>query len=231
MKAFDFLLKWSNENSGFLTLLIFTATLLLGWLTGIFRFLRHQPKLKIEVIKGPSFCSTYDAMTLDPSKGAHRTAISVYLNITNIGSAPAQIDRIAVAYRSRAFKNPFKWYWLQNETICLSDFAAPLGDDYQVFPFMKQQNQLLYNEQSLYLRAGESRNGISYFEQEVSFGEHYPKDINFYVKIKIMVTDSFGHKYYEKSLIPKVKLAAAQEWCNKFGLTLQQAKSTHGKTG
>ena len=229
MNAFEFLVKLSNDNSGFLTLLIFTATVLLGWFTGVFRFLMHQPKFKIEVIEGPSFCSTYDAMEVESIRGAHRTAIAVYLSITNIGSAAAEISQISVAYKSRAFKNPFKWYWLQNETTFLTDFAVPLGDTYKVVPFMKQQNQLIHNDTSLYLRAGENRNGISYFEQEASFGEHYPKDINFYVKIKIMARDSFGHKYYGKSVIPKVKLAAAQEWCKKFGLTIQQAKSINKK--
>jgi hypothetical protein len=225
MTVFEIAVKWSNDNSGFLTIGIFISTLLIGWVTGIFRFLRHKPKFKIEVIEGPSFCSTYDAREIESTKCAHRTAVSVYLHITNIGSAAAEIGKISVAYKSRAFKNPFKWYWLPNETICLTDFTVPIGqEDVKVVPFLKQRNQLITNDASLYLMAGESRNGISYFEQEASFGDYYPKDTDFYVKIKIMVVDSFGHKYYGQSVIPKVTLAAAQKWCNKFGLTVEQAK-------
>jgi hypothetical protein len=205
MTAFGIIVKWSNDNSGFLTIVVFTATILLGWGSGVFRFLMHKPKFKIEIIEGPSFCSTYDAKEIESIKMAHRTAVAIYLHITNVGSAAAEIDKISVAYKSRAFKNPFKWYWLANETICLSDFTVPLGqEDFKVVPFLKQKNQLITNDSSLYLRAGEKRNGISYFEQEASFGEYYPKDNNFYVKIKVMVSDSFGHKYYGQSVIPKV---------------------------
>ena len=240
MTAIETVVKWSNDNSGFITMVIFATTLLLGWLSGIFRFLMHRPKLKIQLIKGPSFCASYDAEEIEPAKGAHRTAISLYLKVTNIGSAGTGIGDISVGYESRAFKNPFKWYWLRYETICLSDFVVPLGKDFKVVPFLKQKNQIIANHPPSYLRPGESTNGIVYFEQEASYGMYYPKDSNFSVKIKILVKDSFGHKYYARSAIPKVTLDAAQKWCEKYGLTIQEGamakqdtaqSSCQGETG
>jgi hypothetical protein len=214
--------NWSNQNSGFLALILFTTTLLLGWVTGIFKALMKNPKFEINVIDGPSICSSFDTGRTINNQGTHRTAVAVYLRVKNVGTAPAEIEKVSVAYKSHAYMLPFRWFWIKNETVCLADFTGSFGEDKKVIPFMHQKNQLIENKTSSYLNIGESRIGLCYFEQGESVGKYFPKDKNFFVKIRVRVTDSFGKNYYCNYKIPKLTLRAAQELCPKFGYTNEQ---------
>ena len=49
---------WCNQNSGFLTAIIFILTLVIGWISGFFKLIRKRPKFKIETIEGATFYST-----------------------------------------------------------------------------------------------------------------------------------------------------------------------------
>jgi hypothetical protein len=96
-----------------------------------------------------------------------------------------------------------------------------LGREKKAIPFLRQRNQTMENNTSTYLRVGECCVGLSYFEQEASVCNYYPKDVEFKVKIIVRVKDAFGNYFYSKSIIPKVKLSGAQEWCEKFGQTIE----------
>ena len=215
---------WSNENSGFLSLILFLFTFALGWVSGFFKAILKKPYLKIEVIEPKSFCSTFDIGRKTNGKSMHRTAISIYLKIINIGNSPTEVDKVAIGYKSAEYNNPFRWYWLEEEVVCLSDFIVPLGDeDSKVMPFLKQRNQTINNNTSLYLQVASSCLGITYFEQEASTGNYFPKcDENYYVKIKVKVIDTLGNAYFQKSKILKLQLKAAQKWCEKYGQTREK---------
>jgi len=219
MEYIAYIKVWTNNNSGFLGLLLFIITILLGWVTGIFKTLRRKPNLKIKVIPGPSFCASYDTGRVYEGHLTHRTAMSVYLSVTNTGSAPTDIEDIYVGYKSQASKNKFEWFWLKELTVCKSDFMMELGDDLKIFPFFKQKNQSMENIIKTYLNEGESSNGIIYYEQEESWGKFIPTIEDNLMKIKILIKDVYGRKYTQKATIPKVTLNAAQKVCSTFGET------------
>jgi len=144
-----------------------------------------KPELTIELIPTPSFCSSFNSELPNETVNIHRTAIILYLKITNIGNASTEIGQIHVGYES--MEN--EWYWLYNETTLLDDFTMPMGEKVKVFPFLKQSNFLMKNDIDTFLNPGQSCNGIVYFEQKASSGNLYPKmDEDFKVNIQILVT-------------------------------------------
>ncbi|MFP2770814.1 hypothetical protein [Oceanisphaera sp. KMM 10153] len=213
------IINWTNSNSGFLALIIFLVTLFLGWVTGIFKALKRKPKLKMEILQGPTFCASFDTPRTWNGHQAHRTAISIYLSITNVGSAPTDIKEIHVGYKSQSHSLPFLWFWLKELTASKSDFVMKLGDDSKVFPFLMQRNQLTENQIDTYLLEGKRCNGVVYFEQEESWGNYLPKVQDNKMKVKVRVCDVYGNYYTAKSVINKVTLQAAKEVCEKFGET------------
>ncbi len=212
-------IEWTNKNSGFLGLIIFLTTMMLGWISGIFSSLRKKPKLEIDVLKGPTFCASFDTGRMFEGNLTHRTAISAYVEIVNIGSAPTDIKAIHIGYKSQSQKNPFKWFWLKEITVAKSDFMMKLGEDKKIFPFLMQRNQLIEAEIDTYLLEGKRLNGIVYFEQEESWGEFLPKIENNRMRIKVRVFDVYGRSYTATSTINKVTLEAAKNICEKFGET------------
>ncbi len=175
------------------------------------------PELKIELIPTPSFCSTFDSGIPNDKVNIHRTAIILYLKITNTGESPTQIGKIHVGYEN--MENI--WHWLTDETTLLDDFTMPIGENTKIYPFLKQKNHLINNDLNTYLAPGQTINGIVYFEQKASGGNLYPKiDENFNVKIKIKVHDTKGRSWTIDETITKVMIGAAREHCPQFGMTL-----------
>ncbi len=213
------IINWTNNNSGFLALILFLVTLFLGWVSGIFKALKRKPILKVDVLQGPTFCASFDTPRTWNGHQAHRTAISLYLSITNIGSAPTDIKAIHVGYKSQSHFIPFRWFWLKELTVSKSDFVMKLGDDSKVFPFLMQNNQLTNNQIDTYLLEGKRCNGVVYFEQEESWGKYLPKIRENKMKIKVRVYDVYGKYYSATSVINKVTLNAAKEVSEKFGET------------
>lgn len=180
-----------------------------------------KPELTIELIPTPSFCSSFNSELPNETINIHRTAIILYLKITNMGNAPTEIGQIHVGYES--MEN--NWHWLRDETTLLDDFTMPMGEKVKVFPFLKQSNFLMKNDIDTFLNPGQSCNGIVYFEQKASSGNLYPKmDENFKVRIQILVNDTKGHNWSIEQRIPKVKIDAAREHCPHFGKTLLLAQ-------
>lgn len=176
-----------------------------------------KPNLKIELIPTPSFCASCDSELPNESNRIHRTAIILYLKITNIGDAPTEIGPIHVGYHSMEEN----WHWLRDETTLLDDFVMPMGEKVKVFPFLKQKNNLMTNDTETFLNPGQSRNGIVYFEQIASSGYQYPKmDEDFKVNIQIIVHDNKGQSWSVQERITKVMIDAARDHCPHFGKTL-----------
>jgi len=215
------IIQWTNENAGFLALLLFLITMLFGWISGIFKQLRHRPDFIIELIPGPTFCCTFKTGRKHNNYEAHQTAIVAYLSVKNIGSASSEINKVQVAYHNYSFKYTYLWFWL-NPVISLRDFGHTIGDNLRMYPFLIQKSILLPRENVTYLKNGQSTRGIVYFEQAESYGGFYPRIKNEKVKIKIKIFDTYGSSYSKTFLIPMVDLDYAKKFNEEFGQTLEK---------
>lgn len=220
--ALSQLIKWCNENAGFLSLLIFFAVILFGWLTGIFRALMSRPKFIIDIVDQPTFCCTFDTGRERNGHKTHRTAIVLYLKITNIGSASSSIESIEAGTHNYTFKYTFLWYWIK-QTISLRDFSVDMGHgDLKIYPFLTQKNYLIPNETISFLEVGRIRSGIEYFEQFESSGGFRPRISQGHVRIIVRVKDAFGEYHSQIFKIPVVDLEKARRFNEEFGMTIEK---------
>jgi hypothetical protein len=212
---------WSNANSGFLSLLLFLTTILFGWVSGIFGSLIRRPKFQIEVIEGPSLCCTFITGRKFNGRDTHRTAISLYLSITNIGTASSHMMDVKVGYHNHSFKYTFKWYWLPQRTNALADFGIQIGEHYKIYPFLVQISSISMRPTDTFLEAGKNVVGIEYFEQNESWGGYRPRVVNNKVRVKIIVKDVFKRSHSLITFIPNVELTEARKFNPQFGNTLE----------
>jgi hypothetical protein len=215
------IIDWSNTNPGFLSLLLFVTTILLGWVSGIFKSLIKRPKFQIEVIEGPSLCCTFNTGRKFNNHDTHRTVISLYLSITNIGTASSQIMDVKVGYNHSSLKHIFKWYWFPQRTNALADFGIQIGDHYKVYPFLVQMSAISMRPTDTFLEAGKNVIGIEYFEQNEAWGNFHPRIVNNRVRIKIIAKDIFKKNHSLVTYIPNVELSEARKYNPQFGNTLE----------
>jgi len=223
----DIVITWTNNNSGFVGALIFVFTLFFGWISGIFRSLRRRPVFKLRMIPGPTLCSVIATGKKYGDYDIHRTAISIYLGISNIGSAASSIENIEIGFHWHLapfswlwLKNKVSWFWVKQQTIIMEDFQYDLGEHIHVYPFLIQGNSLTGKSNDAYLEIGKGINGVIYFEQDDSWGGCFPsptKDEK--VSIKVAVEDIFGNKHKEVFKIPLVSIEDAREYNPSFGRT------------
>jgi hypothetical protein len=221
------IVNWTNTNSGFLGLLLFIGTILYGWLSGIFRFLRHKPVLKLSTIPGPTFCSILATGKKEDEYDVHRTAIAIYLKVVNIGSAPCTIETVQAAFHWHLNKISWLWIryhlfwsWVEHPTIILEDFQHNIGENIKVYPSLLQASNLTGNPARTYLEEGRSVNGVIYFETPDAWGGCFPsprKDQT--VKIRVAVVDSYGSKHKKTFTIPIASLAEGKEYNPSWGET------------
>jgi len=230
---FKTVIKLCNENSGFIGVIIFVTTLILGWASGIFSALRKRPKFKIQVLPGPTLCTTYPTGNKYQNFDTHQTAISVYLNITNLGNAPSSIDTVTLGYHRSVssfslnwIKYRIGWFSLEHPITAMEEFQYEFKNRIKYYPFLLQGENA-----DTYLKVGKSKNGIIYFEQNESWGESFPVSHNNQTKIRIVVHDSYGNKYKIMSNIPIVSLEDAQKFNPSFGMTFSSlTKETKKET-
>ena len=228
---FQSALKWSNENQGVVSVAIFLVSITFGWVSGIFSALRRKPKFRITTIPGPTFCCTYMVGRKDGNYDIHRTGVALYLNISNIGSAPSSIENISVGYHCQLkpfslgwLQNTLGWFWLNQQTASLTDFQVKIGENIKVYPYLNQINYLSNAKTDNFLEGGRSINGVVYFEQEDSWGGCRPSVCNGLVHMKIQVRDVFGKNHYAKFSIPCVELADARKYNPSFAKTLAELR-------
>lgn len=226
--------KWSNDNQGVVSLAIFIVTIAFGWASGIFSALRRKPKFCLSLIDGPTFCCTFPVGKEHADHEVHRTGIALYLAIANIGSAASSIENVSVGYHwhlhpfSRQwFRYSLGWFWLRNQAVALADFQAAIGGNIKVFPFLTQRGTLSPGKATTFLQAGQSTNGVVYFEQSDSWGGCFPSPRNGTVTIKVCVEDVFRRKHTAKFHIPFVSMEYARKYNPSFGTTLAEL---HGET-
>ena len=221
--------SWMNANQGVLTFLLFLATLVLGWGSGIFSALRHRPKLRVGLIDGPTFSCTFLTGQKYDGFDAHRTGIALYLHISNYGSAPTAITAVEVGYHwhLRPFsklwwKYRVGWFWLTNQSVALADFQVFIGNSTKVYPFLTQINHLSNARPKTYLRIGEATNGVVYFEQQESWGGCFPSPKLGFTRIKVRLRDAHGRQYTSKHKIPIIERVDALKYNPRFGETHQE---------
>jgi len=220
----EFILKWSNENSGFLGLLIFLTTLSLGWITGLFAYFRKRPKFKLRIIEHSTFGCVIDLNRTYQGYPVHKTAFAIYLEVTNIGNAPSSVGAIELGYLLSDFRP--KWrtsrVWL-NESISKSDFRIEFNDSefVRVLPFLKQHNEYYKNTVDTYLEIGKIANGIVYFEDFEAWGNRMPrynKDLKS-TDLIIKVKDAFGGVHKKKFKIKLVEPSDTWKFSPYFAQT------------
>jgi len=220
------LINWLNANEGVVSVLLFAISILFGWVSGIFSSLRRKPKFKISLIDGPTFCTTF--LTDEKHNGyeIHRTAIALYLNIANVGSAPSSIANVAVAYhwnverfgpdwiRYRLF-----WFWIKYQVLTTEDFQYHFADKVKLYPSLFQKGVITGQNSDTYLATGQSTNGVVYFEQKESWGGAFPLPRSNRTKINVAVKDTFGKTHKRKFWIPIVDLDEARKYNPSIGNT------------
>ena len=83
-----------NENQGVLTLILFIFTIFLGWVSGLFRWLRSVPNLRIRTLEGPTFVCVFGTGRKEGNFNLHRTGIALYLNISNVSVVSTSITSV-----------------------------------------------------------------------------------------------------------------------------------------
>ena len=227
MELLNKIIDWTNSNSGYLTLILFVLTMLFGWISGIFRTLRHKPKFNIDTIKGPTLCAVLDTGMKHEGQDVLRTAISLYLTISNVGSAPASIEKVKAGFHWKL--KPFSRQWVHNrvfwsqlsgQTAFLESFQHDIGESIQVFPSLFQVDRILGQSTPTYLQEGQNTNGVVYFESD-GWGGCFPMPHkNGTATIQVLVVDSYGNKYKKTFSIPLMSWDEAKNYNPSFGETL-----------
>ena len=220
------IIEWCNINAGFLTLIIFIISIILGWISGIFTHLKRKPKLEFDLINIPSFLCLVKTGRQKDNIDTYRTAIVLYLRIRNIGNISTSITKVRVGYKIKSKKYMFKQFWL-NPINALEDFSTEMNGYKKVYPFFTQQNALIKNNTNLYLREGEDKNGIEYFESPEFWGDFEPIIKNNKVNIILEVTDTYEKKYYKNLKISVIDYNEAKKFNSQIGMSIEMSLIDH----
>ena len=223
--AQDFI-RWCNDNGGFISVLLFAATVLLAWIGGVFKFLRQKPRFVMRLLRGPSFACTYSTGEKFGEYDVTRTSFALYLSISNRGSAAATIVSAKLGYKWCLNKLGWDfvryvlgWCWLPT-TISVTDFHYVLkSGGAKFYPFLMQRSTILPGEGDLYLPVGRNAHGVIYFEQPNAWGAAQPRVINDRTRVKVCIIDSFGQTHAEKFWLPVVTLEEARKYNPAIGTT------------
>jgi hypothetical protein len=218
---------WSNENSGFISIVLFVLTFLIAWISGVFKTLRNNAEFKIELIDQCSFCCVFDLNQTHQNLPVHKTAFVVYLKITNIGRASSSLGEIKLGYLKSDFTHRLfsKRNWVK-ELVAKEDFKASFSDSgmIKIYPFLKQRNQLYANDSDTFLQVGKQINGIAYFEENEAFGSWMPRENenSNTTNVKIVIYDAFGKTHSKDFDLKFIEPAEAFKHNNYFGQTLKE---------
>lgn len=236
---FDSIVKYLNDNSGLLQVITFVISLLIAWASGLFNRISDKPNFKIKMNDIPSYLCIIRVKEDYNGHPAFYTAISTYLNITNVGKRDSTITSVQFQYRSETlyfqnsrllsfitskeksihqFKSLYKYSDLLDRKFIRSYFDLPLeGNSFRRIPLLLQKDKDGFSEDS-YIKIGNSINGMLYFESYTYWGGYRPYVKNEKVDIRIIVTDAFGISHKLNDTIQVVDLKTAQKVYPEFGL-------------
>lgn len=224
MEAINDFIDWTNLNSGFLSVILFGATVIYGWLSGLFGSLIKKPKLKIRFIDKLSFFSMYltgENWKHPDSKleyELHKTGFVAYMSFANVGNMATSIDKIYIGYylNKPGFFKKINWL-AQWHTI--EPFLIPIIDDKYIYvKALRTRSHQFDDSNKDYIDVGASVIGVSYFEQQTAYGNFSPlmnKDNTTTVTIKIL--DVYGKKYLFKTKLRSIDIADARTYNRNFG--------------
>lgn len=222
----------ANKNSGFVTVVVFIASLLIAWISGAYSYINKTPFFKIKAIDKCTFGSIVKN-NLD--EAIHKTAFVFYLEITNKGKAASTFKEIKLGYVKRG-KSKLNWIqyffvkfygrefkkmmWINN-VIIKNSFGIPLpnNEDSQFIPYLLQGNTDFYQKNDTYLEVGKISSGVVYFEQEESFGNYQPNIINGKTAIYIKIKDAFDNYHVNRFNIEMIDFTEALKFNSNFGQT------------
>lgn len=218
------IVQWTNENSGFLSVILFFATLFYGWISGFFSSIIKKPKLKIRFIDKLLFFSTFDTGEKHIDNGKeyeiYKSAFVVYMSIANIGNMVTSIDKIYLSYykNKRGFFKEKVWLaqWHTLEPFCLQ-----ISEDkvLMINSLLRRDNILDFSDRTS-LDPGKSILGATYFEQGPAWGNFRPllnKDLTATIHIKIV--DIYGNKFKFKTCLKEKSIDDARVLYEHFGKT------------
>lgn len=217
-------IEWSkalNDHSATVSIFLVTITLIIGWLTGFFARLSHKPEFRIRLLPGPSFFATYQTGRTYEGKPEHKSACSLYLEITNIGTANSSIADVQLSYKSNLFSSLYRREKFPHLTIIKDDFVVQLDADHsKLYPHLFQRDSINKAKSETFLLSGMSTNGVVYFESNAAWGGLRPRLKNNKTKMKISVFDTLGKRHELKTWIDKVELVDARNFNPSFGNSL-----------
>nr|WP_315396820.1 hypothetical protein [uncultured Sphingobacterium sp.] len=220
-------IKWTNDNSGFLSLILFVVTILFGWISGFFNSIIKKPKLKVRFIEKASFYCFFETGNqyyhpeLKENFDLHQTGFAVYMSIANIGNIPTSIDKIYIGY----YRNFLKKKLFDKQIIWLAqwhtfdNFKFEYQDNILLIPPLRVRNEYFKDQNNDSLEVGKSIVGVAYFEQQEAWGNYNPKTIDSDGKIKIIirVRDIYGRNYSFKTTLKPKTLDEARKINSTFG--------------
>ena len=221
-------IKWTNDNSGFLSFILFIATVLFGWFSGLFNSLIRKPKLKVRFIEKASFyCFFYTGNkyyhpNLKETFDLHQTGFSVYMSIANIGNMPTSIDKIYLGYyrnhkKGSLFGRQINWL---PQWHTFDNFKIEYENATITIPPLRIRTEFFMDKDNDSLGVGRSIVGVAYFEQEESWGNYNPRTMNDEdgIKIIIKIKDVYGKNYKFKTTLESKSLDEAQRINSTFGI-------------
>ena len=227
IEIFNYIVKWTNENSGFLSLVLFLATLVYGWWSGLWNSLNKKAKLKIRFIDKVSFYSFFHIgeKWLDKKSNVeydlHKTGFAVYMSIANVGNKPTTIDKIYLGYE----KNKPKSNWFKKDINWLAQWhpAEEFKMENADGTFIAVNNlRIKYNstdnKNDDFLDVGTSTVGVAYFEQETAWGNYSPKQLeDESIEIIIKIRDIYHKEYKFRTSLKKLPIEKARKYNQHFG--------------
>ncbi len=221
------LIRWCNDNGGFVSVILFIVTLLFAWLSGLFALIRHRPRLKLSILPGPNFACVVLTGGKHNGYDVTRTFFALYLNVTNRGSAATTIQTVQLGYKWSInalnllfLRYVIGWCWLRHPIISMTDFHVILkSGSAKFYPFLIQRSTVLPDTGDLFLPIGKSTHGVIYFEQRDAWGGCLPRAKKEKTLVKVCVVDSFGGKHSKKFALPVVPLNEARKFNPTIGVT------------
>lgn len=217
------IIKWTNENSGFLSIILFIGTIIYGWISGLFDSLVKRPKLKVRFIDKVAFYSFYITGEKHTVKNVtydiHKTGFVVYMSIGNIGNIPTSIDKIFLGYYKHKKTFFFKEInWLP-QWHALANFKLPTKtENFIVVSTLRIRDHELDNSNKSFLQVADTVVGVAYFEQVKAWGNFQPlREEDGSTKIKIKIRDIYGRNYVFKTKLKHISIEEAQRINPNFG--------------
>lgn len=223
------IIDWTNNNSGFLALLIFLVTIVTGWFCGFFKSIIKVPRLKIRFIDKMTFYSFYYTgetwfnKELNTNFKMHKTGFVFYMSIANIGNKPTAIDKIWIGYYKNNLKKKrlrkdihwlAQWHPIENFIFPMKDESAIIVNNIRV------KNNIYDNNSDDDLGVGKSLVGVANFEQQSAWGNLNPvQKEDGEIDVVIKIRDVYNRIYKFKTQLRQLPIEKAREFNPHFGNT------------